>query len=347
MQILSSLSKAAAVAKLAVKEKSPQILIGVGIVSFGAAIGFAIKQTMTLDDIILEHDEDVDKLNEDYILEEIPIDADNDEIAETKERNELREKDFKKAALKLNAKYVAKISWHYAPVLIFTAGGVVCELAGFKIINGRYAAAVAMYETADTMYRRYRDRIRERYGEEADKYALYGTETERYKETEVNPETGKKEKVEKTREIFDPEAAKNSPYYVEIGPGWSIWEACKGDPTYMAAQVQAYQNEWNRQYNEGYPVYFNDILRTLSGNDPRKMRDNGQIAGWFIYDPVNYEQCDGCVDLRFQIHQVVSPDEEDEHFHLYFSIDPNVPGAISLDRAKEFRKKRSGKYISS
>lgn len=169
-----------AVAKL--KKNSPKILVGVGIASGIAAIAYAIKVSMNVEPIIDTHNEAIDEIKE---YRDAGSDNDN---------NEYTENDYKKDLTSIylhTAGYFAKL---YAPTAVFEAIAITSICAGFGILDKRYVTAVAAFASTYTEFSEYRNRVADKYGEEAE-YDIYNNIVEETVETKGEDGKKKKDKV--------------------------------------------------------------------------------------------------------------------------------------------------------
>lgn len=169
-----------AVAKL--KKNSPKILVGVGIVSGLAAVAYAIKVSLEVEPILDAHKERVDD------LKDILVD----------ESEEYTEKEYKKdlvATYVRTAGYFAKL---YAPVAAFEAISIATTCAGFGILDKRYVTAAAAFASTYTEFSEYRNRVAQKYGEEAE-YDIYTNTVEETVESKDEDGKKKKEKVKVTK----------------------------------------------------------------------------------------------------------------------------------------------------
>lgn len=138
---------------------SPQILIGVGIVSFGMAVIHAVKSTpRALEDIeeakeeklndILESDEDVEICEEDVVL--TPVE-------------------------------VVKATWKtYLPTAIFFGAGIVSVCVANRIYISRITSLALSSQLAQEALREYRDKVTEVVGEKKEKDIRHKVNSDKY-----------------------------------------------------------------------------------------------------------------------------------------------------------------------
>ena len=123
----------------ALKQKSPFVLLGGGILSGLGAVALAIKQTFAAKK----------KLDE---AEQIKRDESGDESAE------------------LTKKEKFLVVWKkYVPVAALVIAGIVCVLASTGVLNHRYEALIAAYGLLQTTHNEYVDKIIETVGDKEEK----------------------------------------------------------------------------------------------------------------------------------------------------------------------------------
>lgn len=321
-----------------VGEHSPALLVGAGIIGFGVTIVLACKATTKLDAIL-----DESKKKEDQIMNFNAEDHDDIDYTELD-----REKDLK--INRRNTRY--KVAKAYAIPAAIGLASVTSILVGFKILRGRYLLMASSYATLEKVYDKYRDRIRTRYGEDADYYGRTGIE--RITEKVVDPETGEEKEVKRNLYSVIPEEFKDNPFCYLIGPGDWLYDRHGGDMKMIESQITAYQVNWNRRIASGEYINMNsDILESIFPGDMTKKTDLGQVNGKarLTNDPdEKYE-----LDMNFQVIESTSMDGTKDI--LYGMICPNVQ-FVSFADLNKFRnnfiqnagkvkvRRKGGKYIS-
>lgn len=245
------------------KAKSPEILIGAGIVLVLGGTYMACRATSKAKDV---------------------IEARDNEIAEIKNRelqqiNEMKESAEKLGLTKLpedkvreitketrSDKFVAHVrcGWEltklYAPAIAMEAAGIGCFLGAHGIMRKRNAALMAAYEATDKAYRRLK--------EERDKGLL--TDGSECKEGE--------KLVEKKDED-----QKNCPFNSDLGPWAFIFdEDCnvwKPSDSTLLMEAKAVERSLTNRLNAGRTIFLNDI-RTAFGEDIPGPNLEGQIICW-------------------------------------------------------------------
>ena len=183
-------------ALLKVKKHSPEILLGVGVVSLIGAVGTAIWKTATCDKILDEHEagmkEASDHVEEQYKkIKAAGKDVKDGKIVYSKED---KEADIELLKTKRWVKTVGEIAWHYAPCIALSALSVTSFLGAFSILKGRYTAVSAALTATTSAFSAYRRRVVADQGADKDFEYRYGMKKDSV--TVTNPETGKKEKLD-------------------------------------------------------------------------------------------------------------------------------------------------------
>lgn len=140
---------------LKVQKNSPILLVGTGVVSFGATIFFACKATLKMDEVLSEFESDKEK------IEAAP------EVAEKTDQN-YTDEDAKKDSIGAKARLGSKIVRNYAPAVFFGVVTVGCFTGAHVILSRRNVALTAAYAALDKGFREYRGRVVEEFGEEKD-----------------------------------------------------------------------------------------------------------------------------------------------------------------------------------
>ena len=212
----------------ALKAKSPQIAMGVGVVTSVLALVEAIKQTPKAIDIIEDHKE---------------------EIAQCKEALDLGNENFGMREYKINVYRACghtalRLAKTYALPVGMEIASLLCFFGAHKIMTERNKLLSAALATATDAYNSYRNRVIEAIGEEKEEQIRLGTHQEKMT-TEVTDEKGKVKTVTKKIETVNKYG---------LGPYDILWE--DGDPGYdqddqfRTARVAQVANFWTERIYE-------------------------------------------------------------------------------------------------
>ena len=249
MKINPSISRAVRKVGFKLKKHAPEILTGLGIGSGAACLVLSNKTTHDkLDDILDEHNEEMDEIREES-------------------------ENLKKDTFKRYAKTAGKLAKAYGPALACGAVSVTCAISGCKISHDRNVALAGAYAALDQGFKKYRENVKERYGEEIDKELRAGVKKGiSVEETDENGKTKKK----KTDAILDGEvkASDTSRFFDSSCVDWSE------DPEVNKKFLRIQENVLTEMLTRRGYLFLNDVYKAL-GFEPT---DAGQRLGW-KYDP--------------------------------------------------------------
>lgn len=238
--------------KLKLRKNAPTIMTvsGVGFVLFGTVL--ACKATTKMPDILDETKESLEKLK-------ARKDGDN-----------------KKEKAKIYAKAAGNTVKEYAPAAVSMTAGIGLILGSHKIMKNRNTSIAAGYAALDAAYRKYRERVKEKYGEDAERDIRYGITRSTVDVIEDNGD-GKKPKKTKVEvaEIKDP-LALYSPYAKFFDESCIEWTK---DPEYNMTFLRLVQNQMNDKLKAQGHLFLNEVYDAL-GIARTSM---GNRVGW-IYD---------------------------------------------------------------
>lgn len=288
----------------AVKKNSPVILMTAGIVG---AVGGAVLACVATTKVSKIMDARREQLN--------AVDICLDESTEP-----YSEEDARKDRMIINVQSGAKLALLYAPAVAVEAASIACILASHGIMKKRNAAISAAYAAVDSGFKKYRQRVTERFGADTENEIAMDISSEKVETTEKDPETGKEKKVKKTvSKVGD--GLGGNPYAMIFSADTA--ESWEKDHDYNMMYLRAEQQyATDRLQARGY-LYLNEVFDRL-GIEGTKM---GQIVGW-VYDPDNSEY-DNYVD--FGIKETETADGP------MITLDFNVQGNILdlMDKRKD------------
>lgn len=286
---------------LKAKDKSPEILLGAGIVGVIAGAVLLCKETLKSKDILDETKE---------TIENYPTPEEGDE--------ELK-KGYDKEIKKIKAKSKLKIVKTYIPGVTVEVLSIVSIISSNRELKKRNLSLASAYAVLDETYKRYRKNVIEKYGEDVDGELLHDIRKETIEE-ETTDEKGKTKKTKKTINV----ASGLSEYGIVL------------DRTDRHGIFNPQDIKYTVQVLTGEQNYVNDLLRvrkwvTLNqvyerlGVEPTKA---GNVVGW-VYEENNKEG-DNYIDFK------ITPtykQNEMGNFEEVVLLDFNVDGYI-FDRIK-------------
>jgi len=306
---LTKFKAVARIAKQTVVQHSPEILMGLGAVSFVATVVAIAKETVKEQEILEDHHNCL-------------------EIAEGFHGRlvcglEIDDEAYKATRLDVYKGTALDTAKNYAPGVILGVTSMACFFGAFGIMRKRYATLVVAYTALEESFRTYRQRVIEDKGAEADLYYLTGAKV---KEITTKDEEGKKVKQ---KQLVLPDGTIASPYafkfskYREDGDLNLQWSDDQTINLSYALGQQDYLN--NELYNR---CVFDDKHRVLYRgsvmlNEIRDLMGEGPTeAGAVVGNRFGNGEpgCNGFIDFGIV-------EGEDEYGPCLF-INPNVDGLI-------------------
>ena len=247
-----------------IKKHSPEILLVAGVVGTVASAVMACKATIKAKEIVDKSKEDIAIIHDCMANETL---KENGEYSDDQGKKDLT------IAYTNTAVDLAKV---YGPSVILGTLSIASILTSNNILRGRNVALAAAYATVDKSYKEYRGRVREKYGEEADKELTFDIKAKEVEKTVVNEE-GKEKKVKET--VLDSNSNAHSPYAKVFDELNDNWENDSEYNTMFLRKTERWANDYLKSH--GY-LFLNDVYKAL-GFQPTRA---GQVVGW-IYDPIN------------------------------------------------------------
>ena len=177
-------------------KNKPQILGTVAVIAGVGAVALAIYKTTKLEPVLDETKKELDDIHQKEA-----------EMADPESNTVYLKADARRDKFNAYRKGFVRVFRLYWPVLALEAISIGCGMEAMKILNGRYVAASAALAVEEKARNDIRDRIVQKYGEEAAD-DIFNYRVER-KEVEVEDKDGKPKKEVKEERIFDPI---NGPY---------------------------------------------------------------------------------------------------------------------------------------
>ena len=189
-EIMTSAKRTFSKVGFGLQKKSPEILVGIGIVGAVASAVLACKATTKAGAIVEESKNslaDIREANENGVTK-----AGESYSAED------RRKDLAIAYVQTGVKF-AKL---YAPAVMIGAVSIASILASHNIMKKRNVALAAAYAAVDKSFKDYRDRVIERFGDQVEKELRYNIKAQEIEET-VTDDKGKEKKVKQNVNVAD------------------------------------------------------------------------------------------------------------------------------------------------
>lgn len=291
-----------------VAKRSPEILLGVGIVGGVTATVLACKATLHLEEVLDKHNQTMEKIAE--------VASDKEAYPDYTDEKVVKDKYIQ------TVKTVVAIGKLYAPAVIIGGLSIASLLGGHHIMLKRQAALSALYAATKKAYDEYRKRVREEIGDERE-HELYLGVREQLEEVEKN---GKVKQVKK--KVLD-NPYPYSPYarFFDEGSRWWKKDAEMNKTFLINQQIAA--NELLKL--QGH-LFLNEVYDML--DIPRT--EAGQLVGWV------YGHGDSAVSFGF-----CDPDNpsfrdfvncRERVFLLDFNVDGVIYDMLSIPEVHDYNR---------
>lgn len=254
-------------AKLALKIKSPEILLGAGIIFVVGGTVMACRATGKAKDVLEARHNEIAEINNrelNQINEMKDAASALGPTALPSEKVREIEKESRSDKIVANVKCAWELTKLYAPAVILEAAGIGCFIGSHTIMQRRYTGAVAAYEATNAAYRK----LKEKY--EQDIKAL----PER-SEGNLSDEKAIADRVIKDGEPpFDLDRLGRYAFVFDSG-----CDAWRNDYEYLRWYAQAMEKQAQAKFSrDGYYI-LNDVREAFGTFCPGKNAE-GLVIGW-------------------------------------------------------------------
>lgn len=238
-----------------VRKHSPVILMTAGITGLVGTVVLASRATLRIEGIMDEHDAKLAKIQRAAAAFEAgKLDSDV----------EYPEDDAKRDKVIVYAQTAVQVVKLYLPATALGVASIAAIVSGHTVMSKRNAATMAAYATLQTGFEKYRERVREQFGEDKDKEL---SQPRQMIVEEQDMETGE---VRETFQ-FDPNGLSvYARFFDEYSPKW------QKEPGYNQMFVQSQQNWLNDLFHSRGHLFLNEVYDALGL--PRSKE--GSVVGW-------------------------------------------------------------------
>ena len=298
--LTSTITYAVGHAKTFFSRNSAEILLIGGAIGVVTGTIMACKATLKADFVMDEYKTKKEKIG--TCLENPEIDY--DEIT--------AKEDLKNLTIQTAVKMIKC----YAPAVILESFSIGTIFASNHIMQQRNAALAASCAAVEAAYKKYREKVVEKYGKEVDDEFYYGTKTENKKITTTDPETGEKTKTTESKTYLQEEYG-CSPYAVLFDS--SAIEFYQDDATNMF-MLKNREKEATVRLRANGMLTLNDVYEMIGV----KPTDIGLTHGW-IFEKDNP---DGDNEVKFDMRHVYVKDPYSDREERAILIDFNCDGFV-------------------
>jgi hypothetical protein len=233
--------------------------MGIGIVGVVATVVTACKATTKAGEVIEEHKESMDQLYEAV------------ELADEDESVEYTDADMRKDKVIVYTQTAVKMARLYAPSMAIGSLSIAAILVSNRILKKRYLGVIAAYNAISATFEQYRERVRSKYGEDADYEMRYGTTREKV-DVEYTDENGKKKIKKEEVEVLNVDDP--SCYAKIFGPGNRNFNYDNYDFNFTFLKMQ--QEYANYMLHSRGFLFLNEVYDLIG----IKATQIGQVVGW-------------------------------------------------------------------
>lgn len=244
-EIMTSAKRTFSKVGFGLQKKSPEILVGIGIVGAVASAVLACKATTKAGAIVEESKNSLTDIRE------------AKENGVTKAGESYSEEDHKKDLAIAYVQTGVKFAKLYAPAVMLGAASIASILASHNIMKKRNVALAAAYAAVDKSFKDYRDRVIERFGEQVEKELRYNIKAQEIEET-VTDDKGKEKKVKQNVNVADEnwDGSDYGPYAKVFDDTHSDW---KQDPEMNLFYLRARQAQANDMLKSQGHLFLNEV----------------------------------------------------------------------------------------
>ena len=249
------------------KKNAPEILMTIGIVGMGAGTVIAVRNTEKK--VVPRKQEREDKI---------------DSVAWEVHNKVTTEEEAAAIVKKENVACTIDVVKAYALPALVEVGGIACILWSNHESRKRIAGLAAAVTTISTAFDQYRERVRDRYGEDIERSIYLG---EKQVEIETVDEKGKKKKEKIT--VADPNIAGTTKYLTKAS---SLWSDSDSFMDYQLQLIQSKLTDMFRADPSGFMTW-----NTMLDEFGFKKNGDGLVLGQ-IYDYTKHA-ADNYIDITW------------------------------------------------
>lgn len=286
-----------------IKDKAPEILVGVGVVTIVAGVVLACKATLDIDkvkdEIKAEVDETVESAKNNMDRIDAAVEDGDKQMPDGTTYDETNAQKDKVTVYATTAGSMIrtglKVAKVYAPSVGLIVTGLACVLFSHKILRDRNTALLTAYTALDSAFKAYRARVIAEGGKEMDAKFLYGTKTVMKEVEKVNEKTGEKETVIESEEEI--EYPLGSPYArIYDFKHSKFYNIHDSNNDWNEASLRQEQNWANELLKRRGWLTLNEVYERL-GLEPS---DAGMLVGWHMKNPNGDHIVDFGIDLCYK-----------------------------------------------
>lgn len=232
---------------LKVQKHSPQLLFAGGVVGVAGTVVLACRATLKLEEVLIR----AEKAHANVDMQESRSDRETARVH-----------------VAINVRTAVEISKLYGPAVVLGVASIASLTGSHVIMTKRNVALTAAYKAIEEGFEKYRDRVREEFGEEKELEIRHGSqEIERYKYNDKGEVVGA-EKVNAPHS----QPSVYARFFDELNPNW------QRNPEYNLVFLNNQQCWMNDRLHSRGHLFLNEVYDAL-GMDRTKA---GAVVGWVV-----------------------------------------------------------------
>ena len=301
------------------KQHAPEIMIGAGILAGAGALYFTVRGTLKLEKTLDDHSDRINTVKKNYIPEDKLIEVEEYGINKVDvDLTEEEYKSYKRDLFKEYLKTTGTIALNYAPAAALALASAGLSIGAYGIMNKRVAVALTALESVTASFAEYRQRVKDRYGEEAENDILLGKTTE-HVAVEKELKNGKTKLVDEEQTSYKGSASTYGRTY-SINTAKNFLGGGDGR-AYNKTFIENIEEAANLTLRRRGYIFLNEVYQLLGFDETPE----GQLVGWLE----NTQNGDG--EVKFAIKEVLDDKNEDNDvWYLDFNVDGVIFDKISL-----------------
>lgn len=257
------------------KKRSPEILVVVGIAGVVTSAVMACKATTKLNDVVEKGKTAINDVHDKAADVEAGI------ISAEEYTPEIQRKELAMAYVKTGCDLVKL----YAPAVTVGVLSLTAIVSSHNILRSRNLALASAYAATEKLFKEYRGRVVDRFGNEIDRELRYGIKTKEVEEVIVNEDGSEVTQKKTIKVVEDVSPDEFTRFFDEYNPNW-VKDANRNK--FFVMEVERFANQ--KLQTQGY-LFLNDVYEAL-GFDKTAA---GQVVGW-TYNKGN-PASEGCVSF--------------------------------------------------
>lgn len=283
--------------KFLASKHSPELWLGAGIAVVIGGVVYACHKSRSLNDMSEEYDfelEFIESERDQTVMETLPDGIDPHSVVATDVEDEeerkivvAANKKAKRDILKLRAEFAIEYARMYAPAVVMMGTGFAMIIYGHRILNKRNIALVSAYATLEEAFNAYRERVRQRYGDQIEDDIYTGKQYDTITTT-VEGEDGKKKKVKEQIAVVTDPVSQYARFFAE-GETSEWFKSFDTNHTFLMCQQNAANDKLRR---DGF-LMLNTVYDMLG----LRPSSTGAICGWVLPEDGEPPEGDDYVDF--------------------------------------------------